>query len=178
MLFLSSWWSGTHRYLLSIRSFLGQQVEEPEKGLPSISQRSEESAPPTSGLCSSAKRSRDESYREQVSANRHRWNCEDSHEESATSTSGFSFFTYRMREDTWSQHPQLHASGGGLIKVSCNSSVQDYKYCISLPTRCGKLRLYIQDFHEDREDVFTPEQMRRNDYYRTSWRDVPFLSVS
>ncbi|XP_034729392.1 microtubule-associated protein futsch-like [Etheostoma cragini] len=75
------------------------QVEHAEDGLPSASQRSKESAPSTSGLGSSTKRSREESDTLQVSMKKQKWNCEDSHDESASSTSGLGFSTKRSREE-------------------------------------------------------------------------------
>ncbi|XP_045916178.1 uncharacterized protein LOC123977493 isoform X2 [Micropterus dolomieu] len=101
----------------------GQQVEEPEDRLPSVSQRMEESVASTSSLSSSTKRSREESYSEQ-------------------------------------------------LDVCTRQGLQDYTHYINLPARSTDVddRLYIQDFHEDREDVFPPEEIRKTNGYRTRWR--------
>ncbi|XP_044024492.1 uncharacterized protein LOC122862826 [Siniperca chuatsi] len=89
-----------------------QQVEQPEDGLPSVFQRLEESAPSTSGHSSSTNRSTEDSYGEQVSVKRQRWNCVGSHEESAASTSSLSSFTNRSRKESyWESAPS--ASGLG-----------------------------------------------------------------
>ncbi|XP_044078630.1 uncharacterized protein LOC122888348 [Siniperca chuatsi] len=93
----------------------------PEEGLPSVSQRSDESAASTSGLGSSTKRSREGSDTEQVSAKRQRWNFEESHEESAPSTSGFSFFTNGIREESYRESAP---STSGL------SSSTNRRYCL------------------------------------------------
>ncbi len=57
LLFLSSWLSGAHRYLFSIRNFLAKQ-DHLIKVYPQFRKRSKESAPSTSGLRSSTERSR------------------------------------------------------------------------------------------------------------------------
>ncbi|XP_034720637.1 microtubule-associated protein futsch-like [Etheostoma cragini] len=75
------------------------QVEHAEDGLPSASQRSKQSAPSTSGLGFSTKRSREESETVQASTKKQKGNCEDSHDESAASTSGLGFSTKRSREE-------------------------------------------------------------------------------
>ncbi|XP_045910315.1 trigger factor-like [Micropterus dolomieu] len=77
----------------------GPQVEQPEDGLPAVSQRTEETVSSTSGLSSSTKRSREEGCTEQVSAKRQRWNCEENYKDSAPSTSGLSSSTKRSREE-------------------------------------------------------------------------------
>ncbi|KAL7403870.1 hypothetical protein ABVT39_018791 [Epinephelus coioides] len=66
-----------------------QPVERPED-LPPVCPRSEDSAPPASGLSSSTKRSREDSDTPQVSGKRQRKNCEDCDEEPRPSTSGTS----------------------------------------------------------------------------------------
>ncbi|XP_037650474.1 uncharacterized protein LOC119503048 isoform X2 [Sebastes umbrosus] len=145
-----SFWQGLHRgsspvgrpagapFCCNFGVLPAQQEERPEEGQPSVCQRSEESAPSTSGLSSSTKRNREEDCTEQLGVKRQS-QCKDSHEEPASSTSGLSSSAKRSREEDCTEqvgvkrqrqyedsHEEPASSTSGLGSSTNRSREEDY----------------------------------------------------